>query len=90
MGAFADAVWSNKKWNKDFVWVRQNRTVIPLTKPMSIVEHGKHISKSIRRWTDKHQSVYETVIQPLVDYELSDEKGPDSAFSERPMNSLAY
>ena len=71
LGAFADSVWRKQPWraHSNFMWVRRNRSLIPLTRPMAIMEYGRQVCIALGVWSDQKQSVYDGVIQPLIDEE---------------------
>lgn len=71
LGAFADTIWRKQQWKADsrFVWVRRNRSIIPLTRPLSIIEYGRQICIALGVWNDQRQSVYSGLLQPLIDEE---------------------
>ena len=67
MGDFADKLFKKEKHeNHPFLWIRRNRSMIPLTRPMTILEHGREIAKEHGFWSDQKESVYRGLVLPLI------------------------
>ena len=67
MGAFADTIFNGQSWNAEsLVWVRRTRHVIPLTKPLEILEYSRQVSIDLGYWNQQRESVFEGIIKPFI------------------------
>jgi hypothetical protein len=70
MGRFVDSLFGGTPWTPErMLWVRRNDVHMPLTRPTAVLEYSREVSITKKVWNVQRQSVWDGLIQPLVDRE---------------------
>ena len=88
MGRFVDSLFGGTPWTPlQMLWVRRNDLHMPLTRPTAILEYSREVSITKKVWNSQRQSVWDGLIQPLVDREKSAYRRKVSLDKAKPFGS---